>query len=86
MFVRSDRAPNLSDPIIIFMFGSSIIVYTLLSLMCINIIYARSGKKNMSLQTGEAYSENEHGEMVSFNRAFIGVLLGASIFLFQQAV
>lgn len=82
MFIRSDRAPDLSDPVMVLMFGGSISVYTLLSLVCIKTMYTENRKMITPNETGKSH----HEKVMSLNPVLIGVLLGTTIFLWQQAV
>jgi hypothetical protein len=102
MFVRSDRAPDLGDPIMMVMFGGSIVAYSTLSLVCmVTTISARSSKRNKAHNTsgrpqvgGDDRNENENENIadpqpsghIGFNPALSGVLMGCSIFLWQWAV
>ena len=86
MFIRSDRAPDLGDPVMIFMFRGSIFVYTSLSLVCINAMYAGNRKRIAPKEIDEGHHGSEDNKALSFNPVLIGILLGISIFLWHQAV
>ena len=48
MFVRSDRTPDLGDPVMMVMFGGSIVVYAALSLICMATTINARNRKNMN--------------------------------------
>ena len=82
MFVRSDRAPDLSDPVMMTMFGGSILAYSALSLACMVTITAK--------RDGGDGSDDDEGEdnarvssPIGFQPAILGIFMGVSLFSFQ---
>ena len=96
--MRSDRAPDLGDPVMMVMFGGSIVVYAALSLICmVTTITARSRERKGGsrdgrgvLRGGRGYGNDDENRSlaggVGLNPALAGMLIGFSMFLWQWAI